>query len=459
MLPRVAMRASHIQRVRFPETSQQRKPWMLPRCSLALLILVHVGSCLAYADTLFLRGGEKLIGQVESESAAAVVFQSQTLGRLEVPRDRVERIEREAAPLAVAPLSTNPTPNSPPPQLVRTDPFRPAPLGSSGDHAFDWIQLKSGEWLKGKVKSLQDEKLEFDSEELDLLGFDWKNILAVRSPRLNSVRIENLRPVEGAVFVTTNEVQVVTSTSTNIYPRADLLAITPTGNRELDKWTGKMFAGVSFRAGNTREVDLSAEATLQRRTPDTRLYLDYLLNYGKVNGEQIEQNHQFVDQFDYFLSRRLYVRVPDLQYYRDPLENLAHRLTVGAGVGYDLFKTSRTEWNVTASPSWQRNWFDSVPAGESPTADSAALVLSTRFDTELTQRLDLIFDYRGQITSRENGNSTHDARLTLEFEVHKRLKLDLTYIWNRITEPKTEYGGATPASDDFRLITSLGVDF
>ncbi len=327
------------------------------------------------------------------------------------------------------------------------------------EDGFDWIQLKSGEWLKGKIKSLQDEKLEFDSEELNLLTFAWKDIRVVRSPRLVSVRIEKLKPVDGSILVTTNEVQIVTSATTNIYRRADLLAIAPTGDRELDKWSGKISAGVSFRSGNTRETDADIHAAIQRRTPDTRLSLDYLGNYGKINGAEVEENHRFIGQFDYFLSRRLYVRVPDLEYYRDPFQNLEHRLTVGAGVGYDLFKTPRTEWNITASPSWQHNWFDSVQPGESATAQSAALVLSTHFDTELTQRLDFIFEYRSQLTRKETGNDTHHAITTLEFEIHKRLKLDLSFVWDRIGSPQTGSDGDTPAPDDFRLITSLGIDF
>jgi len=280
----------------------------------------------------------------------------------------------------------------------------------------------------------------------------------VRSPRLNSVRIEKRNPVDGSLLVTTNEVQVITLTATNTYPRADLLAITPTGSRELDKWSGKISVGVSFRAGNTRETDVNTHATIQRRTPDTRLNLDYLGNYGKVNDTETEDNHRFLGQFDYFLSRRLYVRLPDTEYFRDPLQNLDHRFTIGGGVGYDLIKTPRTEWNITTTPSWQRNWFDSVESGKS-TADSAAMVFSTRFDTELTQRLDFIFEYRAQVTKKETGNSTHHALTTLEFEIHKRLKLDLSFVWDRIADPKTESSGATPTPDDFRLITSLGVDF
>lgn len=332
----------------------------------------------------------------------------------------------------------------------------PPPTDADG---FDWIQLKSGEWLKGKIKMLQDERLEFDSEELDLLTFDWEKIRAVRSPRLVSVRLEKLKPMDGSLLVTANEVKVVTANATNIYPRADLIAITPTGNREVDKWTGKLSAGVSFRAGNTRETDADVHANIQRRTPDTRLNLDYLGNYGKINGEEVEQNHRFIGQFDYFLSRRLYVRVPDVEYFRDPLQNLDHRLTLGAGAGYDFIKTPRTEWNVTIGPAWSRSWFGSVDAGQSSTADSLAGVLSTRFDTELTQRLDFIFEYRGQLTSKETGGDTHHAVTTLEFEIHKRLKLDLSFVWDRISSPQTEASGATPTPDDFRLITSLGIDF
>jgi putative salt-induced outer membrane protein YdiY len=332
----------------------------------------------------------------------------------------------------------------------------PAPTGEDG---FDWIQLKSGEWLKGRIKSLQDEKLEFDSEELDLLSFDWDKIRTVRSPRLVSVRIEKLKPVDGAILVTTNQVQIMTKAATNAYPRAELLAITPTGNREVDKWTGKVSVGVSFRAGNTHETDVDVFTSVQRRTPDTRLALEYSGNYGKVNGEEVEQNHRFKGQFDYFLSRRLFVRVPDIEYFRDPLQNLNHRLTLGAGVGYDLIKTPKSEWNITISPSYQRNWFDSVPAGEDSNASSAALVLSTKFDTELTQRLDWIFEYRGQLSRKETGNDTHYARTALEFEIHKRLKLDLSFEWERIGNPQTESGGGQPTPDDFRLITSLGVDF
>ena len=44
------------------------------------------------------------------------------------------------------------------------DKFVPPP-----DDKFDWIQLTSGEWLKGELKFLYDFQVEFDSDKLDLL--------------------------------------------------------------------------------------------------------------------------------------------------------------------------------------------------------------------------------------------------------------------------------------------------
>ena len=419
------------------------------------------------ADSISLRGGERLIGQILSEGAQTIVFESQTLGRLEFPKDRVEMIENNARPTDTKSSNpnsvlsdTNPTTqNSPIPPTTSTSEFRPWNEAFETTDAFDWIQLKSGEWLKGRVKSLQEDKLEFDSDKLNQLEFHWKDVRMVRSPRPNSVRMEGRPPVIGSVMVTTNEVEIISSDSTNRFPRQQLLAIAPAGDRELDKWTAKLSTGVSFRAGNTREADADVHLTLQRRTPGTRFGLDYLGNYTKINGRQSEDNHRLIGEFDYFLSRRLYLRVPDVEYFRDPLQNLSHRLTVGSGVGYDLISTPRTEWSVTAGPAWQDNWFKSVETGETSNASSMAMVLSTRFDIELTARIDYIFEYRCQITSAEDGNNTHHAISTLEFDIHKRLKLDLSLVWDRIANPKAESSGITPTPDDFRLITSLTVEY
>jgi hypothetical protein len=480
----------------------------------------------ARADSILLRGGERLIGKVKTEAPDKVGFESQALGLIEIPRDRIERLERDEPPpppeadIAIAAATPAPAhdsiepapPTTPPAAAKNSEPTAqatavaaPAPTAPVGPAAplvapvmaahapeptpgapaagpaqaepavvtvfypwsglkteqdtFDWIQLKSGEWLKGQIKSMQEFKLAFDSEKMDLREFDWDDIITVRSPRLNSLRFEKSGIADGSVLITGNEVRVVAKAGTKTYPRADLLAITPTGENERSKWTGKLTLGFNYRTGNSEEIIYNAHGALQRRTPATRLSLDYLGNFSRINGSNNANNQRVTAQFDYFLSRQLYLRLPDAEFYSDPIQNIDKRLTLGAAVGYDLFRTQRVEWDVSVGPAYQRNWFSSVEAGQDPYQDSFTVVLSTHLDVQMTKRVEWIFDYRGQLTKKNSGGATHHANSTIEFEIHKRLKLDLSLIWDRVTSPVSESGGATPTPDDLQLVTALGVDF
>jgi putative salt-induced outer membrane protein YdiY len=411
--------------------------------ALSFLILVSA----ALGDTITTTNGERFVGRIIQDSPDAVVFESAIAGRITIPRSAIREVQSSLAQPQKGQTNAVAATNTQPPL-----PFLPR-------DTYDWVKLKSGEWLKGKIKSLQDEKLEFDSEELDVHTWDWKDIRALRSPRLSSVRFENKETADGSFFITTNEVFLMTNAGTNVYARSNLLAITPTGASEISKWSADLSIGMAFRSGNTKEVDYTARALLRRRTPSTRLTFDYLGNYGSVNDTKTEDNQRLATTFDLFLSRRLFLRLPDAEYYRDPLQNLDARLTIGGSVGYDFIHTPRTEWDVTIGPGFQRNWYGSVEPGESRTAGSAAAVISSRFDMEITKRLDLILEYRGQFTGKETGDNTHHAVATLEFEIHKRLDLDISFVWDRISSPQTESSGTTPSTDDLRLTLGLGVKF
>lgn len=138
---------------------------------------------------------------------------------------------------------------------------------------FDWIQLKSGEWLKGRIKAMQDRELEFESEELDDQTFDWKDIRQVRSPRMLDVLMIDGQELSGPVMITPTEM-TIGADSPSVLPRNQIQSLTPGGSKERNYWSGSLSAGLTLRAGNTESVDYTAQASLQRRTPATRLSLD-----------------------------------------------------------------------------------------------------------------------------------------------------------------------------------------
>ncbi len=159
------------------------------------------------------------------------------------------------------------------------------------------------------------------------------------------------------------------------------------------------------------------------------------------------------------MMRRLFVRVPDLEYFHDPLQNIQGRFTLGGSVGYDLIKTKRTEWDISAGPAYQFTRFNSVEVGQSDTSDSIALVLASYYDIELTRGIDFIFEYRGLMTGPNEGNNTQHTAVTLQFEIHKRLDLDVSFIWDRVQNPETQSDGTTPSPNDYRLVLGMGVNF
>jgi len=323
---------------------------------------------------------------------------------------------------------------------------------------FDWIQLKSGEWLKGTIKAMQKQTLEFDSEELDLQTFDWQDVRQVRSPRTLDVLFMNGEQVAGPITVTPEQV-MVGSTNPLVFPRGQLHGFTPGGSKEGNYWSGKASIGLTLQSGNTEQVDATAQAHLQRRTPATRLSLDYIGNISRSGDILKANNHRVNTEFDLFLTRRFYLLLPVVEYYKDPFQNLEHRVTAGVGVGYDIVDRPKLEWSVTSGPAYQYAWFASSQPGEPSQQGAAALVFGTSFDWDITQRLELIFEYRGQFTGPEVGGTTHHTVATLSLELTKLLDLDISFIWDRISNPQVGADGVQPKPDDFRLVFGLGADF
>ena len=164
------------------------------------------------------------------------------------------------APVSDLKNTTNP-PNLALPALTWTPP----------EDGYDWIQLKSGEWLKGQLKAMQGRSLEFYSEELGDQNFNWKDIRQVRSPHTIDVLAVDGKRTSGPITVTPDQVCVVGAESC-VIPREQVQSLTPGGSRR-NYWSGDLSLGFNLQSGNTKQVDYNANFDLQRRSPETRFSL------------------------------------------------------------------------------------------------------------------------------------------------------------------------------------------
>ncbi len=329
---------------------------------------------------------------------------------------------------------------------------------------FDWVQLTSGEWLKGEIKSMYNDSLEFDSDKLDMQNIDWEDVKYLKSYRPSNVNIEGIEPLTGSLQISGDKVTVTNGDEAQVFDRINLISLAPSGEREADLWAIKFSFGLNARSGNTDQVDFNSKFNAKRRTARSRFLIDYIGNISKTgddNNNLIEtiNNHRLNASNNIYATRFFYYTPIFAEYYRDPFQNLDQRTTAGIGLGYTIMDTGSFEWNVNGGPAFVSTKFISVQAGEEQKVKAGALVFGTDIDTELTSTVDFIFNYRIQASKEEAGGYTHHMIGTFESEITGSLDFDVSLIWDRISQPATDANGVTPEPDDYRLTVGITYEY
>jgi putative salt-induced outer membrane protein YdiY len=339
------------------------------------------------------------------------------------------------------------------------DKFVPPP-----DAKFDWIQLTSGEWLKGELKVLYNFKVEFDSDELALQTFDLEDVKRIRTHKPQSLRIEDpelgKKPifVEGIVSMSDDKIVVTVGDETREFHRDHLVAIAHVDKKKRDLWSGEISLGANFRGGNTETIDLNMKANLKRRTASSRLVVDYFGNYSEAGSVETSNNHRLSGYRDVVVSKKFYWRQLGAEYFRDRFKNINNQLTLSAGLGYHIIYTSKSKWDVSAGVGGRYTKFVSVEPGQSIDNTTPALGGGTMYDTEFTSWMDFLLEYDFQIVDEEAGRYTHHFITTLSNDLIGDIDLDFSFDWDRIQKPQADFEGNVPDKDGYQLIVSFSYD-
>lgn len=331
------------------------------------------------------------------------------------------------------------------------------PTPMSGED--DWIQLNSGEWLKGEITDLQDDDFAFESDELDELRLDWADVHALYSTRTNTVLLRDRSTVQGRLRIEGDEVVVINDDGETGYPRDEVRSIVPGQLTWRNLWSGKITLGATIRRGNVDQDDFTSSLRLQRRDARSRFTLQYDGVVSVVDDDKVANNHRAVANHNVYLTRRLYLNPIRFEAYRDEFSNIDYRLTPSAGLGYDIVDTADFEWTAGGGAGWQFTEFDEAPPGRSRRDDTAAFLLNTGLEWEASQKVDVRFDYTITVPMPDTNAYNFRADFRVEVEVYGDLDLDVGIIWDRINEPTPDSAGVVPDSDDVRFFVGLGWEF
>jgi putative salt-induced outer membrane protein YdiY len=335
--------------------------------------------------------------------------------------------------------------------------FKPAPPSAD---KFDWIQLKSGEWLKGEIEVMRDGSLEFDSDELDGLKLDMDDIIEIRSAGDVTVLVGGRQSHTGTLTMKDGKIRIeAAGKDPLVLERAEVLAIVPGLAGEGHNWSGKVSLGATLRSGNTDQTDITTYLFARRDTAATRWDTKYNGAYSEVSGIETANNQRLDSRFDWFLTKRLFVTPLNLTYFRDPFQNIGYRLTAAAYLGYDVISENKMSWDISVGPAYQESKADSSQSGVDDTDGTAAAAFGTHYEWDLTGDIEFDLDYSITIPVPDTQNYNHHLQAMFSIDLVGSLELDISFIWDRFNNPLTDSNGVTPKKDDFRTVIGIGFDF
>ncbi len=323
----------------------------------------------------------------------------------------------------------------------------------------DWIKTKSGEWFKGEIRALYDDRLEFNSDEIGLHTFNFNNVIWVKSYHIISLNIENIATFPGILRIKGDDVKIIQGDNIYEFKRKDIVSFAPDGEHERNFWSGRATLSLDIRSGNINQYDYGSQINIQRRTAMSRLTFDYLGRITTRDGEETANDNRLNQKYDRYLSRHFFWTPVFSEIYSDFFRNIEKQITVGLGAGYTLVDTNKVRWSISGGPALVYTKHVTVYTGSEIDNLSPALDFSTIYETELNKITDLTATYRFTYADKAAGTYKHHMLVTFENELTSWLDLDITGVWDYILDPQETSDNIIPDPNDFQLLIGIGVEF
>jgi hypothetical protein len=319
--------------------------------------------------------------------------------------------------------------------------------------------LNTGEWLKGTIDGIRNDRMEFDSDKFDDLQIKMKDVVRTYSITRNTFVLTEQRVIIGVGEITRDSVVIEKESGREVYPREELISLAVGDRTEWKLWSGKTSLGISSSSGNTSQLNANIQASLRRRGAFLRMETVYYGNFGQSNGETNVENQRMSFQADLFVKDRFFLIPAVLEFYTDAFANIDFRIKPGAGMGYQIAQKADVDWEVTVLGQYQYLRFISTAVGEQSTSDSFAISAATNATWDITD--DITLDTSYGLTLPTSGDSKLDqqATINLEIDITKYLTVNSTLNWTRIGNPQQQANGAIPKKNDLAMSVGLGLNF
>ena len=389
-----------------------------------------------------------------------------------VPRATTASDERAAEAMSFVEEEEGGIPDRPAPNEIAIDAVKAAldrvdletedgvPISYSitfGD-TFDWLELASGEWVKGRVLRLRDDRIEFQSRHLGVESIDFARVLSLHSPNVNTYVFDKRIAATGVAVITEDEVIVETRRGTQTFPRSELEGIVQGGERERDWWSSRFRFGMTLNRGNSDQLTFDILFNLHREDRMTRLDANYHGSFGITSGVQNVDRHLGDLDTNVFLSSRWFVVPLFGQLFNDRFQNIRLRATPAAGAGLHIIDSSKVTWDFQSGLGYQfLRLVDGSDSTQGNPQSDAFVPFFTHADFGLADDVDLMLSWLTNLVVTTLGNTNHTGQAVLSIGITGILTVDLAFLYLRTERPAPPRNPTDPpvGQNDYQLIAGI----
>jgi hypothetical protein len=331
---------------------------------------------------------------------------------------------------------------------------------------FDWVQMSSGEWIKGNIERMRGDTMEFDSDDLGMLYLDFGDVVLVHSPQVNTYVFDDRVSATGKAVMTETTIIVQTDDEgTKTFPRSELENIVE-GERERDWWSMNLRFGLTLNRGNTEQITYDVLLNVRREDRLTLLDLNYNTSFGRTNGQQNVNRHLGEFMFQVFLGSRWWVTPAFGQLFNDRFQNIRFRATPAAGAGVHIIDAPNVAWDFQTGLGYQfLNYIEFDPtdpanAGKSDPQNDVFIPLYTYWDFDITGDIDLTLSWLTNLVVTNIGNTNHTGKADLAVELTSVLDLNVAFLFLRTEQPAPPPDPADPPieKNDYQLVVGISLE-
>lgn len=389
-----------------PRPRRNRSPLFRSVALLGVLLLPWIAAAAEIPHVQFLlRNGDRLTGNVVSETTNRVLLTNAFLGQFSVPKDEIVRRELVPRPLT----------NVPPPASLAVDVEKQL-QELQASYLAD--QISGPEYYRRRAKLLAQ-------------SASAANSLA----RTNSLR-PGMPPLAGVP---------VTALVNPAIGKPPPAAIVPKPTRQL---SGEVFAGLDITDGSKSRQLYTGRVKLNYVEGHLRNNFDYLFTYGKTDGEVSANRMDGTLKTDYEFTPRFYGYNQGALGY-DEIRKVDNYFQIGPGAGLHLLKLSKVALSTEAGVNYQAQEFTDGREEQNVYfrfAQQFKWIVNTRFS----------FDEKVEYFPQWDNSAEYKLRVEANIRYWLKTYLSLNFTVINLYDTRVATG---VQSNDLQIRSSIGVKF